>query len=248
MENPMGEIVNNIKKRRFFELAGITAPIFFVGVFIIEGFFRTNYDPIGTYISALSLGPYGWIQILNFIIFGLLLFFFTLGVISEFKDGKASKAGPAILFVSSFCFFLSGPFVTDPMGTAQANSSIHGILHGILGGIAFLLMPITCFVFFARFRNDSKWYFIKWWTLASGIFISLALIFFTLVTKVPSLQKTFNNWQGLIQRIVLIPYMIWIFAFALSIYRKKGIIKEVTIRGGCAGQDARVPCADRTSK
>jgi len=45
------------------------------------------------YVSELSLGPRGWIQIVNFVVFGLLFLFFARGVAAEFRQGKASKAG-----------------------------------------------------------------------------------------------------------------------------------------------------------
>jgi hypothetical protein len=199
------------------ELAGIIAPVLFVGLFTIEGLLRSDYNPMSMYVSALSLGAFGWIQIINFLVLGLLLSFFTFSVVSEFKN--ASKAGPALLFLSSFCFFFSGPFIMDPMGTIQTNMSIHGMIHGILGGIVFLLMPATCFVFFRRFRKDPKWHFLKWWTFIAGIIISIAVITLTIVTKNPSLQQSFIDWLGLIQRTIIIPYMIWIFTFAISVYK-----------------------------
>jgi hypothetical protein len=41
-----------------------------VAVFTIEGWLRPGYDPLSTYVSALSLGLHGWIQIVNFIVLG----------------------------------------------------------------------------------------------------------------------------------------------------------------------------------
>jgi hypothetical protein len=38
-------------------------PALFVLVFTLEGWLRPGYDPLAMYVSALSLGPSGWIQI-----------------------------------------------------------------------------------------------------------------------------------------------------------------------------------------
>ncbi|MEZ4673189.1 MAG: DUF998 domain-containing protein [Caldilineaceae bacterium] len=65
--------------RRVSAWAGILAPLMFVTVFTLEGSVRPGYDPTSMYISALALGERGWIQILNFLILGLLLFVFTVG-------------------------------------------------------------------------------------------------------------------------------------------------------------------------
>ena len=112
--------------RKFSAWAGILAPIIFVGVFIAEGFLRSGYDPMSMYISALSLGDRGWIQIANFLVLGLLLFIFTLGLSKEFQTGKASRGGIIALYILSLLFFISGPFVMDPVETPPDQMSVHG--------------------------------------------------------------------------------------------------------------------------
>src|SRR5450759_1070787 len=97
--------------RKLSAWAGILAPIIFVGVFTVEGVLRNGYDPMRMYISVLSLGNRGWIQISNFIVLGLLLFIFTLGLSKEFQTGKASRGGIITLYIISVLFFISGPFV-----------------------------------------------------------------------------------------------------------------------------------------
>jgi len=59
--------------------------------FMIEGWLHPGYDPLKMYVSALSLGPRGWVQIVNFMVFGGLLIVFTRAVAAEFRSGKAAK-------------------------------------------------------------------------------------------------------------------------------------------------------------
>jgi hypothetical protein len=135
--------------------AGIIGPPLFVGIFTIEGWLRPGYEPLKMYVSALSLGPRGWIQIANFVVFGVLLLVFTRGVAAEFQDGIASRWGLILLTIIAICYLVSGPFVMDPTGTPPNQITLHGTLHGIFGGIVFLLMPISCF-FFAPFSRGPK--------------------------------------------------------------------------------------------
>jgi hypothetical protein len=123
-------------KRTIPAIAGIIGPALFVTSFTVFGFFHQDYDAVSMYVSALSLGPSGWIQAANFMVFGLLSGLFAALVASIFSSGRASRAGPIILSLSALCFFLSGPFVMDPMGTAQTAASLHGTVHGILGAVA----------------------------------------------------------------------------------------------------------------
>ena len=200
--------------------AGLIGSALFVAIFLVEGWLRPGYNLLSMYVSALALGPRGWIQILNFLVFGTLLFLFTRGIAVEFPDGKASRGGLFLLTILSIGYFLSGPFVMDPMNTPLDQASVHGTIHGILGGIVFLLMPISIFVYWRRFRIDPRWQSIQGWTLALGIICAAADILFTAMSKSSSLQIAFVNWFGLIQRSVIIPFMVWVFVFALAMLKQ----------------------------
>jgi hypothetical protein len=209
-----------IDHRRLAAWAGMIAPSFFVATFMIEGWLRPGYEPLSMYVSALSLGPRGWIQIVNFVVFGVLLLVFARGVAAEFQTGKASRGGPLLLAIIASCYLLSGPFVMDPTGTPPNQMTLHGLLHGIFGGIVFSLMPVSCFVFLRRFREDPKWQFLQWWTLALGTISAAAVVLLTVATKRPDIQNIFDAWLGLIQRTAIVPFMLWLFIFALRLLKR----------------------------
>lgn len=123
--------------------AGVIGPSLFVVVFLVEGWLRPGYDPAADYVSALSLGERGWVQVTSFLIVGVCLLLFTVAVAGEFPDGAASRAGPILLGIIGVGLLLSGPFVMDPVGTPSAELSWHGLIHGVLGGIVFVLMAIV---------------------------------------------------------------------------------------------------------
>jgi hypothetical protein len=208
--------------RQFAAWAGMLAPILFVSGFTIAGWLRQGYNPLSTYVSELALGSGGWIQISNFIILGILMLVFSRGVAAEFQTGKASKGGPTLLTIIAVLFIISGFFVMDPTGTPLNQATFHGIIHGLAGGIIFTLMPVSCFVFLRRFRADPDWRFFQGWTLVLGTIIAAAVILLTLTSKSPALQVSFKAWQGLIQRMIIIPFMLWLFLFAFRLHKAKG--------------------------
>ena len=207
--------------RKLSAWAGILAPVIFVGVFTVEGILRSGYDPLKMYISALSLGNRGWIQISNFLILGFLLFIFTLGLSKEFQTGKASRGGIITLYVISALFFISGPFVMDPTEIPADQMSVHGLIHGLSGGIVFTIMPIIIFIFLRRFVSDANWQSFRWWTLTLGIIEALGVVVFTYVSKIPVEQNAYINYFGLFQRIALIPFMVWVFLFGIEMLRRQ---------------------------
>jgi hypothetical membrane protein len=196
--------------------AGMIAPALFVGTFTIEGWIRPGYDPFREYVSGLSTGPRGWIQIANFVVVGLLLLTFARGVSVECQERNASRSGPLLLAIIAISLLLSGPFIMDPPGVR----TVHGTLHAILGAVVFSLMPINCFVFLRLFREVPAWRSLKWWTVAAGTIITTAVIILTIATKVPSAAHPLTPWLGVIQRAALVPYMCWLFLFALRLRRR----------------------------
>ena len=206
--------------QKFRAWLGMIGPALFVFVFTVEGLLRPGYDWLSMYISALSLGPRGWIQITNFIVFGLLLLDFTHGVMLEFHQIRSARAGYYILAILAVLYLLSGPFVMDPTGIPTNQSTVHGLLHRIFGGLVFLLMPICMFLFLKPFKEHPGWRSYRVWTLIAAVFDAVAVIVFTVASKLPSLQPSFGDWFGLIQRIALVPFMIWVFTFALQLRKR----------------------------
>ena len=62
--------------RVFHGIAGV-GPLLFFAVATVEGSLRAGYDPIAQPISALALGPRGWVQELNFVLLAASFFSFA---------------------------------------------------------------------------------------------------------------------------------------------------------------------------
>lgn len=190
-------------------------PIVFVLVFLVEGAIRPGYSPLRDYVSALSLGSRGWVQIASFIVTGSGILLLALLTGRAFRSRAAGRTGAILLGVIGLCLLLSGPFVMDAAGTPLDGSTWHGLTHGVLGGIVFLLMPVVPWVLLGRLRTQ------RWaWTLTLilAIVTTTADVVFIAVTKSPDLLASTEPFGGLIQRCVLTPFMAWcvVLAFALS--------------------------------
>ncbi len=195
---------------RFGAWAGLGGPVLFVAVFVIEGWLRLGYASSRMYVSALSYGPFGWIQIANFVVVGLCFLLLSKSTAVQFRDGKASRAGPVLLAIVGLGLLGSGPFVMDPAGTPFPQMSTHGQVHAILGALVFSLGPASCFVFFRRFRADPTWGSFRWWTLAAGILMTTAVILLKVATlPPPASPNALSEWVGVLQRIIIVPLMAW---------------------------------------
>lgn len=211
-----------MERRQLAAWAGMIGPTLFVAVLMLEGWLRPGYEPTRMFVSELALGPRGWIQIVNFVVFGALFLVFARGVAAEFREGKASRAGPILLTIIGIGFLASGIFVMDPVTTLPDQMSWHGKLHTLLGAVVFLLMPVSCFVFLRRFRQDSNWRSLQWWTLAAEIITAALVIVWSVgPTQPPAAPNAFNEWNGVLQRMIIVTYLSWQFALALWLHRRR---------------------------
>jgi hypothetical protein len=195
-------------------------PALFVATFTIEGCLRPGYSPREMFISELSLGPRGWIQIVNFIVTGVLLLIFTRGVVVHFRNGTASRAGPILLTIIGIGFLASGPFVMDPPSTPADQMTLHSRLHwNVFGALVFALSPVSCFVFVRRFRAEPFWRSLQWPTLAAGLITTASVVFMAVApTRPPEPPNAFNGWNGAMQRLFIVTYLAWIFTFAWRLH------------------------------
>jgi hypothetical protein len=148
--------------------------VLFVTVFTVHGWLYPGYSWTRMFVSELSLGPHGWVQILNFVLTGTLVLVFGRGLAAHFSTGAASRAGPVLVQGIGVSLIASGPFITDP-SVMFDQVSTHGVVHGIFGAVVFTFAPLSCFVFYRRFRNDPFWRPLAGWTLATGVVLTLGI-------------------------------------------------------------------------
>jgi hypothetical protein len=194
-------------------VAGMLGAVLFVSVFTVYGWLYSDYSWTSMFVSELSLGPYGWIQIINFVLTGTLVLVFGRGLAAHFSTGRASRAGPVLLQSIGASLIASGPFTTDPSPMFN-QATTHGVVHGILGALVFTFAPLSCFVFYRRFRGDPLWRPMAGWTLVAGVVLALGIVLLRIS------QQHGNGlfeWKGLVQRVILVTFMTWIFAVAFHL-------------------------------
>ncbi len=100
---------------RFLIAGGAIGPLLFMIVLLIEGATRPGYSAWHNYGSSLSLGDQGWMQIANFLVCGLLILGFAIGLRQVFQTGRGSVWGPILLGVFGVSLIVAGhPWQRSP--------------------------------------------------------------------------------------------------------------------------------------
>jgi len=198
-------------------LSGAIAGPLFVVAFLFEGATRVDYNPLRHPVSSLALGDSGWMQIANFIIAGLLMLAFALGLWLVLHPQKGSRWGPLLIAVWGIGLLGAGSFLTDPVsgyppGTAELvlHPTEHGALHDQLSLLGFAGLTAGCFVFGYYFASQSK----RGWALYSiltGILFPIGIV---LASVAFSQNQNLVAFGGLIQRITVMLGWAWLTLLA----------------------------------
>lgn len=224
MRTEKNQSLNSPKASRLLITGGAIGPLLFILVLLVEGATRPGYDAWRQAGSALSLSDQGWMQITNFIVCGLLILGFAVGVRQTLGGGRGATWGPILLAVVGIGLIVAGIFVTDPAfgyppGTPDGpalHPTLHGSIHFFIGGIAFFSgLPASCFVFARRFARDPQW---KSWAASSVVAGVLMLAFFVAYAVVAASVQ--GGPAGFLERISISIGMAWMALFALRLLRQ----------------------------
>jgi Protein of unknown function (DUF998) len=120
-----------------------------------------GWQPIGgkdiPWPSSLAVGPYGWVQIIAFLVVGILTLLFGLGL-RRALPARRWSAMAAILVVVAGSALAAGAAPVDSTMIANGNPSTwHGWIHGIAFVVmlpSILLAPIVTAM---AVRHDPRW-------------------------------------------------------------------------------------------
>ena len=204
--------------RKLLLYAGVVGPLLFIVVFLIEGFTRPGYSQWRHYVSQLATGPGGWVQVANFLVCGLLVLAFVIGL----RRVTGSIAAPILLGLFAAGLLVAGVFSTDPaLGYppgAQLVHTAHGTIHGFAGLVCFSLLPATAFVMSAWFARHGQrpW---MWYSLAVGLVMIVTFIASTTVSAMDAAGTLPNAPTGFFQRIAIITGWTWMAMIAWHFVR-----------------------------
>src|SRR5579875_2453121 len=134
-------IVAGLKKLgrpEFLLKCGGVGPLLFIVVFFVEGLTRPAYNPYQSMVSELELSSWGWQQIANFFLCGIL----WLAAVAGMRRVPMSGWARRFLTLSGLGLLMAGGFLTDPGLAYPADAphalpagahTWHGLLHGIAG-------------------------------------------------------------------------------------------------------------------
>lgn len=204
-------------------LCGAVGGPLFVVAFLVEGAVRAGYDPMRHPVSSLALGPSGWTQVANFVVTGLLMLVFAVGLRRGLPaSGRHSTWGPLLIGLYAIGLIGAGVFPTDPVSgyppgsPALAQHTWQGRLHDFpFSLLVFVALTAACFVFARRFAGWGE----TGWAVYSGISGLVFIGAFVLAGVGFAQTEGFVEIGGLFQRISITTGFVWVSVLAVHLMR-----------------------------
>ena len=197
--------------------AGLVAGPLFVLVFLLAGALRPGYDAVRHPVSSLALGPYGWVQVANFLVAGVLTFVFAVGLRRSLRPGPGALMGPILVGTWGIALLGAGVFITDPVsgyppGTPAlpAEPSRPGLLHDLFSLPGFLGLTVAMLVFAFAFGRRRAWI----WSVYSGLSGIAFAVLFVLASAGFSQDARWVGTAGLWQRLAVGLGWLWLALLA----------------------------------
>ncbi len=211
-------------------LCGAIAGPLFTLAWVAEGAMRANYNPLRHPVSSLALGDFGWTQIANFIVAGLLTLAFAIGLRRALQPLGGSRWGPLLIGAYAIGLLGAGIFVTDPVsgyppGTPDMllkYSSVHAALHDLFSIPTFVGLPIACFVFARRFAGWGE----RGWAIYSTVTGLAFAVMFVLASAGFAQAKDLADLGGRFQRITITIGWTWLTLLAIHMLRASSDIRR----------------------
>lgn len=137
---------------------GLVAGPFYVTVSVILGLTRHGFDFTRHYWSLLEVGDFGWVQMANHVVTGLMLVAFAVGLGRALHPGPAQRWAPVLVGFFGASLVVAGSFAPDSYGDFPFDgfhaTSSGGLLHFAALSFGSAAAAAACFTLARRFAGD----------------------------------------------------------------------------------------------
>jgi hypothetical membrane protein len=164
----------------------------FILLFLTNDVVKPDYDPVRDAVSEAGIGSGGWLQIVNFIVSGLLITASSVAI-----SQAVNRLTGALVGLVGAGLALAGVFVSDPVPTD--NATWHGMIHNAVGSVSSVALIAACFVA-ARWQATPRW---RWYSIVVGVVMPLTFLVASGATETLGIWQRLTNVIGWTWLIVL---------------------------------------------
>ncbi|WP_210508216.1 DUF998 domain-containing protein [Naasia sp. SYSU D00057] len=208
---------------------GVVAGPFYVGVGLVQAALRDGFDLTRHDLSLLANGAFGWVQIANLVLTGLMTIAAAVGMARSLRvlgRGPGSAWCPRLLAGYGMGLVGAGVFVADPMngfprGTPDgppAEATIGGLGHLVFGAFGFACLIAACLVLARHYRAQDRGG-MAWFSRITGVVFLVAFVGIASGSASPAVVVGF--WAAVILAWT------WLAVVSIDLYRRTPLLTPV---------------------
>ncbi len=191
---------------------GAAAGPVFVTVFLVEGARRADYHYARHPVSALALGPGGWVQASNFAVAGTLMISGSAGLLRAGEEAAGPHLAPVLIGAAGLGLLASGAVATDPVNGYPPGSpergwpaTVGGVAHNLVALPVLAGLPAAALVEAWHSRRNG----VRWWAAFSAATAASAAINGALASAGFGGAARLSGRSGLHQRVAIVALLSW---------------------------------------
>jgi len=151
----------------------------------------------------------GWLQSIGFLVVGLLVEVFAVGLLFSIRGTRGFRLGIGLLVCFGFGLLMIGAFREDPTGSLH---TIQGTIHIVTAAIVFSVFPIASLLIGLSMRKDPYWKGLFRHTIVTtGLACAFVIGHLFLLDQL--------SWLGLYERVLVANTVIWVEIMAIKLLR-----------------------------
>jgi Protein of unknown function (DUF998) len=177
-----------------------------------------GYDAWQQPVSALSLGPGGWVQQVNFVVFGILTVFSAFGWHQLLTPGRSSIVFSLYQSLAGLGLIVAGVFPLDPFpgyppGVVLTAPTVHGTIHTVCAFTIIISFAAGCMVLARRFALEPRWRGWAVYSMITGVLIVVFWILFVTNSTGPA--------AGFVERLSAGSHALWSCLLLVTLFFQK---------------------------
>jgi len=214
------------KVYRWVLIGATIGSLLFTATYTIEGMTRPGYNAMQQAISALSLGPGGWMQQVNFMLFGLLTCCTAIIWRAILAHGVGERLVPFFHFLSGLTMIICGIFSQDaapgyPVG-AVLTVTVHGMIHSISSVFSIVSLIAICILLAIRFAREPQWRIWSLYAILTALLICVFMAGFGMSMAHNPQTGLFVGPAGLFERLAISSYSVYHIPVIIRLLRSTG--------------------------
>jgi hypothetical protein len=181
-------------------------------ILLITQSLTPGYNPIRQSLSDLTLGPYYWLETIDYVILALVAMAMGFGLYLNMPKKSALRIAVILFGIMALGEIISAVFKVD---LVKSPLSIHALIHQIGASAVAIGFPLAGLFLLPSLKAEQRWKGLTNYTFA----VAVSMLILEIIREALLPTTWLNPWFGLYEKVLLANSSVWIEVMAIRLLR-----------------------------